>query len=147
MASNATDKASSKASATKASTIIYRYVVLAIAACCIAYIAYWAYNIRLVAILEYGKVIHEFDPYFNYRATEVRWVAFRADRNNDKEKSIERQSVRRWSRVNAFHSHSCLPFFDPWTDTEDSIVYCNFSLTVFQYSWTKIYEFCVSIKA
>ena len=72
MASNATDKASSKASATKASTIIYRYVVLAIAACCIAYIAYWAYNIRLVAILEYGKVIHEFDPYFNYRATEVR---------------------------------------------------------------------------
>jgi hypothetical protein len=71
MASDATDKASPKAPETKASTIIYRYVVLAVAACCIAYIAYWAYNIRLVAILEYGKVIHEFDPYFNYRATEV----------------------------------------------------------------------------
>jgi dolichyl-diphosphooligosaccharide---protein glycosyltransferase len=31
-----------------------------------------AYNIRLYAIKEYGLVIHEFDPYFNYRATEVR---------------------------------------------------------------------------
>jgi dolichyl-diphosphooligosaccharide--protein glycosyltransferase len=29
-----------------------------------------AYNIRLHAIHEYGRVIHEFDPYFNYRATE-----------------------------------------------------------------------------
>ena len=31
-----------------------------------------AYNIRLFAIQEYGPVIHEFDPYFNYRAAEVR---------------------------------------------------------------------------
>jgi asparagine N-glycosylation enzyme membrane subunit Stt3 len=30
-----------------------------------------AYHIRLGAINEYGPVIHEFDPYFNYRATEV----------------------------------------------------------------------------
>ena len=30
-----------------------------------------AYKIRLHAIEEYGAVIHEFDPYFNYRATEV----------------------------------------------------------------------------
>mmetsp|Transcript_1295 Transcript_1295/g.2039 ORF Transcript_1295/g.2039 Transcript_1295/m.2039 type:complete len:1078 (+) Transcript_1295:168-3401(+) len=29
-----------------------------------------AYDIRLHAIEEYGRVIHEFDPYFNYRATE-----------------------------------------------------------------------------
>ncbi|GKY92312.1 hypothetical protein MPSEU_000202300 [Mayamaea pseudoterrestris] len=29
-----------------------------------------AYKIRLVAIQEYGPVIHEFDPYFNFRATE-----------------------------------------------------------------------------
>lgn len=29
-----------------------------------------AYNIRLYAIKEYGRVIHEFDPWFNYRATE-----------------------------------------------------------------------------
>ena len=26
-----------------------------------------AYEIRLYAINEYGRVIHEFDPYFNYR--------------------------------------------------------------------------------
>jgi len=31
---------------------------------------YNAYKIRLGAIEEYGPVIHEFDPYFNYRATE-----------------------------------------------------------------------------
>jgi dolichyl-diphosphooligosaccharide--protein glycosyltransferase len=30
-----------------------------------------AYQIRLYAIEEYGRVIHEFDPYFNYRAAEV----------------------------------------------------------------------------
>ncbi len=30
-----------------------------------------AYTIRLYAIEEYGLVIHEFDPWFNYRATEV----------------------------------------------------------------------------
>jgi dolichyl-diphosphooligosaccharide---protein glycosyltransferase len=30
-----------------------------------------AYNIRMHAINEFGPVIHEFDPYFNYRATEV----------------------------------------------------------------------------
>jgi asparagine N-glycosylation enzyme membrane subunit Stt3 len=34
--------------------------------CCIE-----AYKIRLYALEEYGLIIHEFDPYFNYRATEV----------------------------------------------------------------------------
>ena len=29
-----------------------------------------AYNIRMQAINEYGPVIHEFDPYFNWRATQ-----------------------------------------------------------------------------
>ena len=29
-----------------------------------------SYTIRLHAIEEYGLVIHEFDPWFNYRATE-----------------------------------------------------------------------------
>ena len=38
-------------------------------------VAVWtAYQIRLSSILEYGPVIHEFDPYFNYRATEVSCV-------------------------------------------------------------------------
>jgi asparagine N-glycosylation enzyme membrane subunit Stt3 len=35
------------------------------------YICREAYNIRLYAINEFGRIIHEFDPYFNYRATEV----------------------------------------------------------------------------
>ena len=29
-----------------------------------------AYHIRMYAIRIYGNVIHEFDPWFNYRATE-----------------------------------------------------------------------------
>jgi hypothetical protein len=33
-----------------------------------------AYEIRLYAIKEYGRVIHEFDPYFNYRAAEYLWA-------------------------------------------------------------------------
>lgn len=31
---------------------------------------YMAYDIRLYAIKEYGPVIHEFDPWFNFRATQ-----------------------------------------------------------------------------
>jgi dolichyl-diphosphooligosaccharide--protein glycosyltransferase len=34
------------------------------------YICYIAYDIRLHAVRDYGKVIHEFDPYFNFRSTE-----------------------------------------------------------------------------
>lgn len=34
------------------------------------YCLYMAYIIRLQAIEEFGTVIHEYDPYFNYRATE-----------------------------------------------------------------------------
>jgi len=39
---------------------------------CVSTILVCAYKIRMGAIEEYGPVIHEFDPYFNYRATEVR---------------------------------------------------------------------------
>ena len=39
-----------------------------------------AYDIRMYAIRGYGYVIHEFDPWFNYRATEYLdqhgWKAF-----------------------------------------------------------------------
>ena len=37
-----------------------------------------AYAIRLQAIEEFGTVIHEFDPYFNWRATQVREVLHRS---------------------------------------------------------------------
>ena len=41
-------------------------VVYALYHCCAT-----AYEIRLQSIQEFGPVIHEFDPYFNFRATEV----------------------------------------------------------------------------
>ena len=52
-------------------------------------IAYEAYDIRLYAIKEFGRVIHEFDPYFNYRATEVCFIClflFFITNNNPKTK-------------------------------------------------------------
>mmetsp|Transcript_6346 Transcript_6346/g.15806 ORF Transcript_6346/g.15806 Transcript_6346/m.15806 type:complete len:849 (-) Transcript_6346:127-2673(-) len=42
---------------------VARLAVLAVA-------TYFAYDIRLYAIREYGRVIHEFDPWFNFRATQ-----------------------------------------------------------------------------
>ena len=36
----------------------------------IAYAAFSAYAIRLFAVQEYGRIIHEFDPWFNFRATQ-----------------------------------------------------------------------------
>lgn len=47
---------------------------------CLYYIGQTAYNIRLHAINEYGRIIHEFDPWFNFRATQYLadqgWTAF-----------------------------------------------------------------------
>ena len=46
----------------------------------LALFGYWAWSIRLHAIEVYGRVIHEFDPWFNFRATqyysEHGWEAF-----------------------------------------------------------------------
>uniref|UniRef100_A0A7S4F3N1 dolichyl-diphosphooligosaccharide--protein glycotransferase n=1 Tax=Chrysotila carterae TaxID=13221 RepID=A0A7S4F3N1_CHRCT len=43
---------------------------------------HWAVHIRLFAVRNYGPVIHEFDPWFNYRATEYMvangWQKFQA---------------------------------------------------------------------
>ena len=36
----------------------------------VAYVGWHAWDIRMYAIRTYGLVIHEFDPWFNYRATE-----------------------------------------------------------------------------
>lgn len=36
----------------------------------IAFALFSAYDIRLFAIKTYGLVIHEFDPWFNFRATQ-----------------------------------------------------------------------------
>ena len=51
-------------------------------AAAVAYSLYLAVTIRLFAVINYGRVIHEFDPWFNYRATEYMvehgWDAFQA---------------------------------------------------------------------
>jgi len=47
---------------------------------CLYYVVTNAYEIRLFAIRTYGRVIHEFDPWFNFRATkylaENGWTKF-----------------------------------------------------------------------
>jgi dolichyl-diphosphooligosaccharide--protein glycosyltransferase len=55
-----------------------------------------AYDIRMYALREYGMVIHEFDPWFNYRATGMR-----------------QERERRWRDVFSFHSRfvQCLLFY------------------------------------
>ena len=42
--------------------VVVRLALLALA-------VYWAYDIRMYAINEYGRLIHEFDPWFNFHAT------------------------------------------------------------------------------
>ena len=56
---------------------LYGLVWISVCGYAIYRIVYNAYRIRMAAIDEYGPVIHEFDPYFNYRATEVskqKWI-------------------------------------------------------------------------
>ena len=36
-----------------------------------------AFSIRLFAVVRYESVIHEFDPYFNFRTTKVSHAALR----------------------------------------------------------------------
>ena len=36
----------------------------------LALACFFAYDIRLYAVREYGRIIHEFDPWFNFRATQ-----------------------------------------------------------------------------
>mmetsp|Transcript_37575 Transcript_37575/g.45894 ORF Transcript_37575/g.45894 Transcript_37575/m.45894 type:complete len:973 (-) Transcript_37575:47-2965(-) len=50
--------------------LIYNLVWLGLVAYGISFASYWAYHVRLLAIEEFGPIIHEFDPYFNFRATE-----------------------------------------------------------------------------
>jgi dolichyl-diphosphooligosaccharide--protein glycosyltransferase len=53
-------------------TTLYSWAWLGAIGYIMTLIIYNAYRIRMGAIEEFGPVIHEFDPYFNYRATEVR---------------------------------------------------------------------------
>ena len=48
----------------------------------LASVFFVAVRIRLFAVITYGRIIHEFDPWFNYRATEYMvehgWTKFQA---------------------------------------------------------------------
>lgn len=57
--------------ATSDASELYSWAWLGVAVYAIGTLMYQSYDIRLTAIKEYGPVIHEFDPYFNFRATEV----------------------------------------------------------------------------
>jgi len=50
---------------------LYGWVWFGAAVYVIGILVKLAYRIRMGAIDEFGPVIHEFDPYFNFRATEV----------------------------------------------------------------------------
>ena len=58
-------------SESSAASILYGWVWFGALAYVVGITLWNAYKIRLGAIEEFGPVIHEFDPYFNYRATEV----------------------------------------------------------------------------
>lgn len=70
--SSSTTKSSSSSSPANA---LFGWVWLGIALYVSTVIVSNAYEIRMGAINEFGAVIHEFDPYFNFRATEVRAVS------------------------------------------------------------------------
>ena len=63
---------------------VYGWVWISICGYLITRIIYYSYRIRMTAIDEYGPVIHEFDPYFNYRATEVRKEEWTIERTNER---------------------------------------------------------------
>jgi len=50
--------------------VLVSLVTFAVRVAFFAFIAYSAYDIRMYAIRVYGLVIHEFDPWFNFRATQ-----------------------------------------------------------------------------
>jgi hypothetical protein len=62
---------STTSSSTDTQNELHDYVWVAAAIFVLYKVLATAYDIRLTSIKEYGTVIHEYDPYFNYRATEV----------------------------------------------------------------------------
>ena len=74
-------KATSPADELSPAGALYGWVWVSTAAYAIFVIIKNAYQIRMGAIDEYGPVIHEFDPYFNFRATEVSVLALSLSRH------------------------------------------------------------------
>lgn len=65
------EKKKSSASSSKASDYLVNLVWVGAVSYLISQFLKNAYIIRMQAIEEFGPVIHEFDPYFNWRATQV----------------------------------------------------------------------------
>ena len=65
-------KSSSSASSSSATSALFGWAWFGVAVYVVGFLLFNAYEIRMGAINEFGPVIHEFDPYFNFRATEVR---------------------------------------------------------------------------
>ena len=70
-ASGQVAETSTNAASVSPSNSLYGWVWFGAAVYIVGRIVKTAYRIRMAAIDEFGPVIHEFDPYFNYRATEV----------------------------------------------------------------------------
>ena len=64
-------KAAASSTSSDASAVLFSLTWISALLYGVYFCVRWAYKIRLQAIEEYGPVIHEFDPWFNYRATEV----------------------------------------------------------------------------
>ena len=69
-----------KSKGVKVIDVLYSIVGTLFRIACLYYVVVNAYEIRLFAINTYGRVIHEFDPWFNFRATkylaENGWTKF-----------------------------------------------------------------------
>jgi len=78
---NGTSNSDQKESSSSILKGIYMGVRLVFGFLFVRHFLWRAYDIRLHAIREYGTIIHEFDPWFNYRATEYLylngWQAFK----------------------------------------------------------------------
>lgn len=78
---NGTSKTDQNQSSSSIMTSFYMATRLVFSFLIMRHFLWRAYDIRLHAIREYGTIIHEFDPWFNYRATEYLylngWEAFK----------------------------------------------------------------------
>ena len=50
--------------------LLFKLALICIQLFCALWFLYAAYDIRMYPIKDFGMIIHEFDPWFNYRATE-----------------------------------------------------------------------------
>nr|CCC90364.1 putative oligosaccharyl transferase subunit [Trypanosoma congolense IL3000] len=76
----ATDKSGTKSNGSLVPGWVLSIVSTLASILILGYSIYRAYDIRLISVRIYGEIIHEFDPWFNYRATQYLsdngWKAF-----------------------------------------------------------------------